>query len=71
MDLVSVKDSYGCRRNLAVPGVTVNVRRAKPHARFYTKDGKREVTVLEGQDAQLPLRLDGDGVSSNSIFEAK
>ena len=29
VDLVSVEDSYGCRKDLAVPGISVNVRRVK------------------------------------------
>ena len=29
IDLVSVKDSYGCKKSLAVPGTSVNVRRVK------------------------------------------
>ncbi|KAI5121322.1 hypothetical protein M0805_003789 [Coniferiporia weirii] len=61
IDLVSVQDSYGCKKDLAVPGMSVNVRRVKPNVRFYTKDGKREITVLESQEARLPLRLTGEG----------
>ena len=29
IDLVSVQDSYGCKKDLAVPGMSVNVRRVK------------------------------------------
>lgn len=29
IDLVSVEDSYGCKKDLAVPGMSVNVRRVK------------------------------------------
>ena len=29
IDLVSVEDSYGCRKELSVPGISVNVRRVK------------------------------------------
>lgn len=36
----------------------------KPSVRFYAKDGKRSVTVLEDQEALLPLRLTGEGVST-------
>ena len=28
-DVVSVEDSYGCKRDISVPGVVVNVRRVK------------------------------------------
>ncbi|KZT30885.1 hypothetical protein NEOLEDRAFT_43466 [Neolentinus lepideus HHB14362 ss-1] len=61
IDLASVEDKYKCKRTLTVPGVSVNVRRVKPVARFYGKDGKRNVTVLEKELANLPLRLTGDG----------
>lgn len=29
IDLVSIQDSYGCKKDLAVPGMSVNVRRVK------------------------------------------
>lgn len=29
IDLVSIEDSYGCKKDLAVPGMSVNVRRVK------------------------------------------
>ncbi|KAH8120086.1 hypothetical protein DFH11DRAFT_1558255 [Phellopilus nigrolimitatus] len=61
VDLVSVEDSYKCRKDLAVPGMSVNVRRVKPNVRFYTKDGKRKMIILENQEARLPLRLTGEG----------
>ncbi|TDL28053.1 hypothetical protein BD410DRAFT_782006 [Rickenella mellea] len=61
VDLFSIEDAYGCKKELAVPGITVNVRRVKPTAKFFAKDGKRAVTVLEGDIAQLPLRMSGDG----------
>ncbi|TFK56721.1 hypothetical protein OE88DRAFT_1742463 [Heliocybe sulcata] len=61
IDLASVEDRYKCKRVLSVPGVSVNVRRVKPVARFYGKEGKRNLTVLENEMAQLPLRLTGDG----------
>ncbi|THH13470.1 hypothetical protein EW146_g6752 [Bondarzewia mesenterica] len=61
IDLVSIEDSYGCKRSLSVPGVSVNVRRVKPTAKFYGKEGKRHVTILDHEQASLPLRLTGDG----------
>ncbi|KAG2155546.1 hypothetical protein DEU56DRAFT_767978 [Suillus clintonianus] len=61
VELVSVVDSYGCRRSISVPGVSVNVRRVKPTAKFYGKHGQREITILEDDGADLPLRLTGDG----------
>ncbi|KAG8796919.1 hypothetical protein FRC17_007911, partial [Serendipita sp. 399] len=61
VDLISVEDANGCKRPLAVPGVSVKVRRVKPTAKFYAKDGVRKVQVLYGEQAHLPLRLTGDG----------
>ncbi|TFY82279.1 hypothetical protein EWM64_g1741 [Hericium alpestre] len=60
IDLVSIEDSYGCKRSLSVPGVSVNVKRTKPSVRFYSHNGKRRITVLENEEASLPLRLTGD-----------
>ncbi|EGN93112.1 hypothetical protein SERLA73DRAFT_116213 [Serpula lacrymans var. lacrymans S7.3] len=61
VDLVSVEDAYGCKRSITVPGVSVNVRRVKPTAKFYGKVDQRQVTVREDERAELPLRLTGDG----------
>ncbi|KAI0078871.1 hypothetical protein K474DRAFT_778657 [Panus rudis PR-1116 ss-1] len=61
IDLVTVEDAYGCKRALSVPGITVNVRRVKPTAKFYGTVERRQITILEGEDAKLPLRLTGDG----------
>ncbi|KAG1754906.1 uncharacterized protein EDB91DRAFT_259356 [Suillus paluster] len=61
VELVSVVDSYGCKRPISVPGVSVNVRRVKPTVKFYGKQGQREITILEDDGADLPLRLTGDG----------
>ncbi|KAI0784950.1 hypothetical protein C8Q75DRAFT_809502 [Abortiporus biennis] len=61
IDLVSVEDSYGCKRPVTVTGIAVNVRRIKPTAKFYGSQDRRQVTILEGDHASLPLRLTGDG----------
>ncbi|KAI0321354.1 hypothetical protein OF83DRAFT_1168509 [Amylostereum chailletii] len=61
IDLVSVEDSSGCKRSLAIPGVSVNVRRVKPTAKFYGREGQRKITTLDYEPASLPLRLTGDG----------
>ncbi|KAI6135562.1 hypothetical protein EV401DRAFT_2052400 [Pisolithus croceorrhizus] len=61
VDLVTVEDMYGCKRSVSVPGISVNVRRVQPTAKFYSKDGRRQVTILEDESAELPLRLTGDG----------
>lgn len=47
-----------------MPGVIANVRRVKPTAKFYGPGNIRNVTILEGDRATLPLRLTGDGVRS-------
>ncbi|KAH8835558.1 hypothetical protein DL96DRAFT_1666285 [Flagelloscypha sp. PMI_526] len=60
--LSSVTDKEGCKRALNVPGITVNVRRILPTVKFYGQESKRRVTILEGDEAKLPLRLTGDGV---------
>ncbi|KIJ53452.1 hypothetical protein M422DRAFT_241697 [Sphaerobolus stellatus SS14] len=61
VDLASVEDAYGCKRSLSVPGISVNVKRVKPTAKFYAQDGKRQTRILQGKQAHLPLRLTGDG----------
>ncbi len=60
--LVSIEDSSGCKRTLSVSGVTVNVKKVKPTAKFYGKEGQRRVVTLENEQASLPMRLTGDGV---------
>ncbi|KAF8514743.1 hypothetical protein JB92DRAFT_3082946 [Gautieria morchelliformis] len=60
VDLVSVEDAYGCKRQLSVPGISVNVKRVKPTVKFYAQNGKRQISVLQGSRALLPLRLTGD-----------
>ncbi|KAG8897050.1 hypothetical protein FRB99_008481 [Tulasnella sp. 403] len=60
VDLVSVVDATGCSRSLNVPGLSYNVQRIRPTARFYSSENTREVTVLEGEVARLPLRLTGE-----------
>ncbi|KAJ7361595.1 hypothetical protein DFH08DRAFT_768660 [Mycena albidolilacea] len=57
VDLVSIEDVYECKRPVSVPGISVNVRRVKPTAKFYGES----VTVLEQERTRLPLRLTGDG----------
>ncbi|KAG9019121.1 hypothetical protein FRB90_006189 [Tulasnella sp. 427] len=59
IDLVSVVDTTRCERTLNVPGIPVNVQRLRPEVKFYSSDGQRRVTILEGQTASLPLRLTG------------
>ncbi|KAI0308121.1 hypothetical protein B0F90DRAFT_1807411 [Multifurca ochricompacta] len=61
INIISVEDSSGCKRTLSIPGVTVNVKKVKPTARFYGKEGQRRVVTLDNEEASLPLRLTGDG----------
>ncbi|TFK77394.1 hypothetical protein BDN72DRAFT_830551 [Pluteus cervinus] len=61
VDLVSIEDTYKCKRPLSVAGISVNVRRVKPTVKFYGKEKNRRITVLEHDTAELPLRLTGDG----------
>ncbi|KAG8703735.1 hypothetical protein FRC08_002662 [Ceratobasidium sp. 394] len=61
LDLVSVEDGNGCKRMLSLTQMSVEVRRVKPTARFYSQDGKHRVTVPHGSEAVLPLRFTGDG----------
>ncbi|KAG9121564.1 hypothetical protein FRC07_002426, partial [Ceratobasidium sp. 392] len=61
LDLVSVEDGNGCKRLLSLTQMSVEVRRVKPTARFYSQDGKHRVTVPHGSEAVLPLRFTGDG----------
>ncbi|KAF8921998.1 hypothetical protein CPB85DRAFT_1247129 [Mucidula mucida] len=51
IDLVSVEDKYKCKRPVQFP----------PTVKFYGENGKRHVTVLENEKANLPMRLTGDG----------
>ena len=59
---MSVEDVHGCKRPLSDQGTSVKVKRIKPTVRFYGKNGKRQVTIHQGEEAKLPLRLTGDGV---------
>ncbi|KAF9454153.1 hypothetical protein P691DRAFT_798413 [Macrolepiota fuliginosa MF-IS2] len=58
--LISAEDSY-CKRPVSVPGIIVNVKRTWPIAQFYGKPEQRCITITEGEQANLPLRLTGDG----------
>ncbi|PIL31435.1 transporter [Ganoderma sinense ZZ0214-1] len=61
VELVSVEDAYKCKRSLSVPGIAVNVRRILPTVKFYGKADQRRVTILDHEQARLPLRLTGEG----------
>ena len=68
MWLVSIEDSSGCKRTLSTPGVTVNVKKIKPTAKFYGKGSQRRIITLETEQANLPLRLTGDGVPTQFLY---
>lgn len=38
----------------------------QPTAKFYIKNGIKQVTILEDDETELPLRLTGDGVRLSS-----
>ncbi|KAG6841771.1 hypothetical protein C0991_007100 [Blastosporella zonata] len=57
---ISIEDAYKCKRPVSVPGITVSVRGVKATAKFYGSGGRRSITVLENESANLPLRLTGD-----------
>lgn len=40
----------------------------QPTARFYSRNGQRSATILEGDDAKLPLRLTGNAVSKSLLL---
>lgn len=61
VSLVSIKDGKGCERPLATSDMTIDVRRVTPTAGFIPAKGEREIAILEGGEAILPLRLSGDG----------
>ncbi|GAA5868680.1 hypothetical protein JCM8547_003780 [Rhodosporidiobolus lusitaniae] len=61
LSLESVQDGNGCKRPLATSDLVVEVKRTKPTARFHGREGKRSVVLKEGEAAQIPLRLTGEG----------
>ncbi|CCG80916.1 Nucleoporin Pom152 [Taphrina deformans PYCC 5710] len=59
--LVSIQDANGCKTPLEEMDTTIEVRRERPSAAFYTIDDHRAVSIIEGSTIDLPLRLTGDG----------
>ena len=57
--LASVKDGNGCREFLK-DEARISVRQQKPKVAFRNVDGRRSIRALEGEEVQLPLRLEGD-----------
>ena len=61
ISLIDIQDSNGCRTPLEAADVTIEVRRDRPSAAFYSIDGTLSTTVIEGTEVAIPLRLVGDG----------
>ncbi|KXN88811.1 hypothetical protein AN958_06680 [Leucoagaricus sp. SymC.cos] len=59
ISLISAEDRY-CKRPVSVQGIVVNVKRTWPTAQFYGKPEQRHITITEGEQASLPLRLTGE-----------
>ncbi|CAO1630596.1 unnamed protein product [Parajaminaea phylloscopi] len=69
VSLVSIRDAKNCERALTTSDLSIEIRRARPTAEFIlpsthhqrnaTSNGESE--VLEGQEARLPVRLQGEG----------
>ncbi|TIC07017.1 hypothetical protein E3Q14_04371 [Wallemia mellicola] len=58
ISLVSVEDSRRCKKVLAQNDYSVQVQRVKPTARLFGTD---RATILDGQTANIPVRLTGEG----------
>jgi nucleoporin POM152 len=61
VSLVSIQDANGCKTPLEEKDTTIEVRRERPSAAFYTINDRRDVSIIEGSTIELPLRLTGDG----------
>ncbi|PWN28104.1 hypothetical protein BDZ90DRAFT_271228 [Jaminaea rosea] len=70
ISLVSIRDGKNCERSLTTSDVNVEIRRVHPTAAFVVPGSKAaqrtavlqgESLILEGQEAKLPLRLEGEG----------
>lgn len=63
ISLLGIRDGKGCTRRLATRDLRVDVARAHATVGFLPSDGgdRRSVTMLDGTNARLPIRLSGDG----------
>lgn len=61
ISLNTLTDSKGCVQLLKEPDLVIDVRKDRPTAGFHALDGVRNVTIAEGSEARLPLRLNGEG----------
>ena len=63
VSLVSIRDAKGCERPLATADLNIEVKRAKSSVGFLpiAYDVRRQIEMLDGKQARLPVRLEGDG----------
>ncbi|KAI8880506.1 hypothetical protein K501DRAFT_191122 [Backusella circina FSU 941] len=62
VSLTQIQDSNNCIKDLESRDFTIDVRRDRPTAFFYTGDTQdRTVEIQQGAKAILPLRLTGEG----------
>ncbi|PWY97039.1 putative nuclear pore membrane protein [Testicularia cyperi] len=64
VSLVKIRDAKGCERSLATRDLNVEVRRVQPNVGFLpvkVDRGNRQVELLPGKQARLPIRLSGQG----------
>ena len=61
ISLNTLTDSKGCVQQLKEPDLVIDVRKDRPTAAFHALGGVRNVTIADGSEAHLPLRLSGEG----------
>jgi nucleoporin POM152 len=62
VSLVKIEDANGCVKDLEARDFTIDVRRDRPTAFFYTNSRPvRTVEITEGSITSLPIRLTGEG----------
>jgi nucleoporin POM152 len=68
VSIVSVKDGRGCSQPMTVEDLVVNVVKSSPTAAFANTNRNQDITVKQGEQVQLPLRLPGEGVCTRYMF---
>lgn len=69
VSLVSIKDAKNCERALTTSDINIEIRRVEPTAAFILPNdhqrkspaGQGVTEILEGAEARLPVRLEGEG----------
>lgn len=62
VSLVKIQDDNGCVKELEARDFTIDVRRDRPTAFFYTGEKMEHVVeITEGSKVHLPIRLTGEG----------